>query len=79
MLGTPMVLCLCFPLYNPDTQRMLTRFLGDLMVLVLSVSIQEAPTLSLYPGFRVAFYRLTIELRVNLLNVSKSCVLGFLQ
>lgn len=48
MLGTPMVLCLCFPLYNPDTQRMLTRFLGDLMVLVLSVSIQEAPTLSLY-------------------------------
>lgn len=54
------------------------------MALVLSVSIQEVLTLSscrasLYSGFRVAFYRLIIELMVNLLNVSKSCVLGFLQ
>lgn len=54
------------------------------MALVLPVSIQEAPTLSPgrtspYPGFRVAFYRRIIELMVNLSNVSKSCVLGFLQ
>lgn len=86
MLGMPIVLYLC-PHPTPrnlSTQRMLTGLLGDLMALVLPVSIQEAPTLlpcriSPYPGFRVAFYRRIIELMVNLSNVSKSCVLGILQ
>jgi hypothetical protein len=47
MLGTPIVLCLCFPLCNLGTQRMLTGLLGDQMALSLSEGIQEAPTLSL--------------------------------